>query len=552
MLCATAYPKEESMGETNLTGLMMDDYPLSLTAMVERAEMLTPGRKVVYRRPDCKVHRTTMGECARRARRLATALAELGIQSGDRVGTMMWNQPEHLEAYFGVPLMGAVIHTLNPRLHPDELGFIAGDAEDRALIIDESLLSVLDSFRDAYSFEHVIVVSHSGDTPEGALDYESLIEDHEPMSWPDPDERRACAICYTSGTTGRPKGVLYSHRALVLHSFMAALPDQMNVSMRDTVLPVVPMFHANAWGIPYTATMAGASLVLPGPHLDAESVLDLLADEKVTLTAGVPTVWMAMLKAIEDEPERWDLSSVNRLLVGGSAVPKSMIEGYQKHGLTIVQGWGMTETSPLASTSTLPPELDGVADDEQFEYRARQGTPAPFVDIRARGDDGELIPWDDQAMGELEVRGPWVAAAYFQGVGAEKFTDDGWFQTGDVVKIDQRGSIRITDRSKDLVKSGGEWISSVDMENLLMGHPAVAEAAVIAVPDEKWDERPMAIVVLKDGAEATPDDLREHLSSNFAKWQLPERVEFIDEIPRTATGKFKKIALREQYVKATV
>jgi fatty-acyl-CoA synthase len=547
-----AYPKEESMGETNLNGLMMDDYPLSLTAVVERAELLTPDRKVVYRRPDCKVHRTTIGECARRARHLAAALTELGIGSGDRVGSLMWNQPEHLEAYYAVPLMGAVIHTLNPRLHPDELGFIAADAEDRALIVDESLLGVLDSFRDAHSFEHVIVVSHSGQTPEGALDYESLIDDHEPMSWPTPDERRACAICYTSGTTGRPKGVLYSHRALVLHSFMAALPDQMNVSMRDTVLPVVPMFHANAWGIPYTATMAGASLVLPGPHLDAESVLDLLADEKCTLTAGVPTVWMAMLKAIESEPDRWDLRALKRLLVGGSAVPKSMIEGYQRHDLYIIQGWGMTETSPLASTSTVPPELDDASDDEKFDYRARQGTPAPFVDIRARGDDGELIPWDDQAMGELEVRGPWVAAAYFQGTGAEKFTDDGWFQTGDVVKINQHGCIRITDRSKDLVKSGGEWISSVDMENLLMGHPAVAEAAVIAVPDEKWDERPMAIVVLTDGAEATADDLREHLSSNFAKWQLPERVEFIDEIPRTATGKFKKIALREQYVKTPV
>ena len=540
------------MGETKLTGLMMDDYPLSLTAIVERAELLTPGRKVVYRRPDGNVHRTTMGDCARRARRLGSALAELGIGSGDRVGTLMWNQPEHLEAYYGLPAMGAVVHTLNPRLHPDELGFIVADADDRAIIVDETLLGVLDSFRDAYDFEHVIVVSHSGNTPDGALDYESLIDGAEPMQWPAPDERRACAICYTSGTTGRPKGVLYSHRALVLHSFMAALPDQMNISMRDTVLPVVPMFHANAWGIPYTATMAGASLVLPGPHLDAESVLDLLADEKCTLTAGVPTVWMAMLKAIEAEPERWDLSSLRRLLVGGSAVPKSMIEGYQKHDLFIVQGWGMTETSPLASTSTVPPELDGAPDGEKFEYRARQGTPAPFVDIRARGDDGELIPWDDETMGELEVRGPWVAAAYFQGSGAEKFTDDGWFQTGDVVKIDQRGCIKITDRSKDLVKSGGEWISSVDMENLLMGHPAVAEAAVIAVPDEKWDERPMAVVVLKDGAEATPDDLRQHLSSNFAKWQLPERVEFIDEIPRTATGKFKKTALREQFVKTPV
>jgi fatty-acyl-CoA synthase len=540
------------MGETGLTGLMMDDYPLSLTAIVERAESLTPGRKVVYRRPDGNVHRTTTGECATRARRLGSALAELGIGAGDRVGTLMWNQPEHLEAYYAVPLMGAVVHTLNPRLHPDELGFIASDAEDRALIIDESLLGVLDCFRDAHEFEHVIVVSHSGSTPDGTFNYESLIDGQEPMSWPAPDERRACAICYTSGTTGRPKGALYSHRALVLHSFMAALPDQMNISTRDTVLPVVPMFHANAWGIPYTATMVGAALVLPGPKLDAESVLNLLADEKVSLTAGVPTVWMAMLAAIEAEPGRWDLSSLNRLLVGGSAVPKSMIEGYQRHGLTIVQGWGMTETSPLASTCILPPELDDAAADEQFEYRARQGPPAPFVEIRARGDDGELIPWDDKAVGELEVRGPWVAAAYFRGAGTEKFTEDGWFQTGDVVRLDHRGCIRITDRAKDLVKSGGEWISSVDMENLLMGHPAVAEAAVIAIPDDQWGERPMAVIVLKDGADVSPDDLRRHLSSHFAKWQLPERVEYMEEIPRTATGKFKKTALREQFVKTAV
>jgi fatty-acyl-CoA synthase len=540
------------MGEPVLYGLMMDDYPLSLTALIERAELLTSSRKVVYRRPDGEIHRTTMGDCARRARRLATALAGLGIGEGDRVATMMWNQPEHLEAYYGLPSMGAVVHTLNPRLHPDELSFIAADAEDRAIIVDDTLLGVFDSFREAHHFEHVIVVSHAGETPDDTLQYEALIREGEPMRWPEPHERRAAAICYTSGTTGRPKGVLYSHRALVLHSMAAALPDAMNISARDAVLPVVPMFHANAWGIPYTATMMGASLVLPGPKLDAESVLDLLADEKVTLTAGVPTVWMAMLGAIESEPDRWDLSSLKRLLVGGAAVPKSMIEGYQKHDLMIVQGWGMTETSPLASTSIVPPELDGASPEEQFEYRARQGIPAPFVEIRARGDGGELIPWDDQAMGELEVRGPWVAAAYFQGTGAEKFTDDGWFQTGDVVKIDQRGCIKITDRAKDLVKSGGEWISSVDMENLLMAHPAVAEAAVIAVSDEKWGERPMAVVVLREGAEASPDDLRQHLSSHFSKWQLPERVEFIDEIPRTATGKFKKTALREQFVKAAV
>ena len=393
------------MSEPILSGLMMDNYPLSLTTVVERSEQLTADRKVVSRRPDGSIHRTTMGQCAARARRIASALAELGIGEGDRVGSLLWNQPEHLELYFGVPAMGAVIHTLNPRLHPDELGFIAGDAEDRAIVVDESLLPAFDAFRSAHEFEHVIVVSKGGDVPDGAIDYESLIEAAEPMDWPAPHERRAAAICYTSGTTGRPKGVLYSHRALVLHSMGAALPDAMNVSTRDTVLPVVPMFHANAWGIPYTASMVGAALVLPGPRLDAESVLDLLADECVTLTAGVPTVWMAMLKAIETEPDRWDLSSLNRLLVGGSAVPKSMIEGYQRLGLFIVQGWGMTETSPLASTAIVPPEMDDAPDDEKFEYRARQGTPAPFVDIRARGDDGDLIPWDDEAMGELEVRG---------------------------------------------------------------------------------------------------------------------------------------------------
>ncbi len=540
------------MSEPILSGLMMDNYPLSLTTVVERSEQLTADRKVVSRRPDGSIHRTTMGQCAARARRIASALAELGIGEGDRVGSLLWNQPEHLELYYGVPAMGAVIHTLNPRLHPDELGFIAGDAGDRAIVVDESLLPAFDAFRSAHEFEHVIVVSQGGDVPDDALDYESLIEAAEPMDWPAPHERRAAAICYTSGTTGRPKGVLYSHRALVLHSMGAALPDAMNVSTRDTVLPVVPMFHANAWGIPYTASMVGAALVLPGPRLDAESVLDLLADERVTLTAGVPTVWMAMLKAIETEPDRWDLSSLNRLLVGGSAVPKSMIEGYQRHDLFIVQGWGMTETSPLASTAIVPPELEDASPEDQFEYRARAGTPAPFVDIRARGDDGELIPWNDEAMGELEVRGPWVAAAYFQGSGSEKFTDDGWFQTGDVVRINPQGCLRITDRTKDLVKSGGEWISSVDMENQLMGHSAVAEAAVIAIPDDQWGERPMAIVVLKDGTEATADDLRDHLAKGFAKWQLPERIEFIDEIPRTATGKFKKTSLREQFVKAAV
>ena len=505
------------MTETMRSGLMMDDYQLTLTSIVDRAEQLTPSRKVVSRRPDGSIERTTLGECVERARRLGSALEGLGVEDGDRVATMLWNQPEHLELYFAVPLMGAVIHTLNPRLHPDELGFIASDAEDKVIVVDESLL-----------------------------------ERAEPMSWPALEERRACAMCYTSGTTGRPKGVVYSHRALVLHSLVTALPDMQSISSRDTILPVVPMFHANAWGLPYVAAFAGTGMVLPGPRLDPVSVLDLLADEKVTLTAGVPTVWMAILESLDAEPDRWDLSSMRHMIVGGSAVPKSLLEGFDRHGLEIIQAWGMTETSPLGSVCRLPLDLDDAPAEGQYEYRTRQGIPAPFVEIRARGDDGELIPWDDETMGELEVRGPWVAAAYHRGRGAEKFTDDGWFQTGDVVRIDARGCIRITDRSKDLVKSGGEWISSVDVENLLMAHPAVAEAAVIAMPDEKWGERPLAVVVLREGEEAGPDELRQHLSQEFTKWQLPERFEFIDEIPRTATGKFKKTDLRERFVTASV
>ena len=539
------------MTERMLNGLMMDDYPLTLTAVVERAEQLSPGRKVVSRRPDGQIHRTTVGECALRARKLASAFSELGIGDGDPVATLLWNQPEHLELYYAIPLMGAVLHTLNPRLHPDELSFIVADAQDRAIIVDESLLEVFESFRSAQDFDHVIVVSHSGETPEGMLNYEALIEGSEPAEWPVLDERRACSMCYTSGTTGRPKGVIYSHRSLVLHSLMAALPDAHSISSRDTILPVVPMFHANAWGLPYIAAFAGTSLVLPGPRLDAESVLDLLAEERVTITAGVPTVWMAVLQALEKEPERWDLSALRLMIVGGSAVPRSMVEGFDRHGLTIIQAWGMTETAPMGTICRLPMELQDAPADEQYEYRVRQGVPSPFVEIRARGEDGELIPWDDQAMGELEVRGPWVAAAYHRGQGAEKFTEDGWFQTGDVVKIDSRGCIRISDRSKDLVKSGGEWISSVDLENHLMAHASVAEAAVIAIPDERWGERPMAVVVLREGTEAAPEQLREHLAQHFAKWQLPERFEFVEAIPRTATGKFKKTDLRERFLGVT-
>jgi fatty-acyl-CoA synthase len=534
-----------------LTGLTMDGYPLTLTCVVERAERFHGHRDVVSRRPDGTVVRTTLGECARRARHLATALSSLGVGDGDRVATLMWNQHEHLEVYLAVPPMGAVIHTLNPRLHADELGFIAGDAEDSVIVVDESLLEVFATFQAAQRFQHVIVVGHSGGAPGWALDYETLVGSHEPARWPDLDERRAAAMCYTSGTTGRPKGVVYSHRALVLHSMTSALPDQLGVSSRDTILPVVPMFHANAWGLPYAAALAGAALVLPGPRLDPVSVLDLLAQEKVTMSAGVPTVWMAVLAALDDaaaaEPGRWDLSHLDRLVVGGSAVPRSLLEGFDRHGLTVIQAWGMTEMAPLGTVCRQPAALDRAEADERYNFRARQGIASPFVDIRARDDEGRLIPWDDEAMGELEVRGPWVAASYYRGRGADSFTEDGWFRTGDIVRIDQRGCIRICDRAKDLVKSGGEWISSVDLENHLMAHPSVAQAAVIAIPDQRWGERPLAVVAMRDGCQASADDLREHLSGEFAQWQLPDRFEFVASIPTTATGKFKKTALRETY-----
>jgi fatty-acyl-CoA synthase len=548
MIDARSVDLATNMGDAMLNALMMDDFQLSLKALVERAERLSPASLVASRCPDGSVRRMTIGECAQRARRVACGLAGLGIGDGDRVATLLWNQTEHLELYFAVPLMGAVIHTLNPRLTPDELSYIAADAEDRVVVVDESLLHVLDSLD--WDFEHVIVASDSGYSRPGSTHYESLIMASEPMNWPAIDERRAAAMCYTSGTTGRPKGVVYSHRALVLHSLVLPLPDTFGISSRDVILPVVPMFHVNAWGLPYAATLTGAGLVLPGPRLDPVSLLDLIAGERVTLAAGVPTVFMAVLQALDADPGSWDLGSLERVNLGGAAIPTSLIAGFDRHGVTIVQGWGMTETSPLGTVCRLPADVESAAPAEQFEYRARAGTPIPLIEIRARADDGALIPWDDQALGELEIRGPWVAAAYHRGTGADKFTDDGWFRTGDVVRINGRGCMRICDRAKDLVKSGGEWISSVDLENQLMTHSAVAEAAVIAIPDERWGERPLAAVVLRDGMEAAPDELRAHLGSEFAKWQLPDRIEFIEAIPRTATGKFKKTALRERFVEA--
>ena len=471
------------------------------------------------------------------------------MKPGDRVATLAWNHGRHLEAYFAVPLCGGVLHTLNPRLSVQDIAYIINHADDSVVILDDVLWPLWERLRPEVKPRHVIVWGHGQPAPEGAVDYEQLIEPELPDFSPPPiEENDAAGLCYTSGTTGHPKGVLYSHRALVVHSLISAVPDSFGLSKSDVVLPVVPMFHVNAWGLPFTATMVGAKQVFPGPHLDPVSVLNLLADEQVTLTAGVPTVWLAILDQLDCNPGKWNLKSLHTMIVGGSAAPQSMIECFEKrHGLRVVHAWGMSEMSPIGTLCKPGPRGTRLPDPEKFRLRATQGTAVPFVDVRAVGDQGE-VPWDGKSMGELHVRGPCVARSYFRNPAeADKFTMDGWFRTGDVVTIDPEGYVRITDRSKDLIKSGGEWISSVDVENALMGHPAVKEAAVVAVPHEKWSERPVACVVLKEGAKASDEELRAWLEPRFAKFWLPDAFVFLQQIPRTATGKFLKAALREQF-----
>jgi len=537
-----------------MRGLMMD-YPLTIPTIVRRVETLFADRKVVSRRPDRTICRSTYREVVDRVRRLSVALQDLGVKPGDRVATLAWAGQEHLEAYLAIPSIGAILHTLNLRLHPDDLSYIVNDAADRVLIVDASLLPLYEKFRDRVNIAHVIVIGGSDGVSgfsrtNDLIDYETLLAAADPSRYLEPsfDENTAAAMCYTSGTTGRPKGVLYSHRAVILHSFGQGLVDTLGIGERDTILPIVPMFHVNAWGLPFTATLFGAAQVFPGPHLDAKSVLELLVCERVTLTAGVPTVWLGVLNELDQHPGEYDLSRIRAIVIGGSAAPPAMIRAYkERYGLDIVHAWGMTEMTPLGTLCNLPSSLQDAPADEQFRYRAKQGTPLPFVELRASTEDGQA-PWDGTTMGELEVRGPWVAAQYYNVNGPDdRFTKDGWFRTGDIVTIDASGCIELTDRAKDLVKSGGEWISSVALETALMGHPSVAEAAVVAVPHPKWDERPLAVVVLKPGAKTTKDDLLAFLAPQFAKWWLPDAVEFAPEIPRTSVGKFKKSVLRDQF-----
>ena len=529
-----------------MDGLMID-YQLNVPAILRRADELYGDREIVSRLPDKSWHRYTYADFVSRAKRLAVALRALGLEDGDRVGTLMWNHHEHLETYVGAPVGGFVTHTLNLRLHPDDNTYIASHAGDKVLVVDKVLWPLAAQFVDRVGFEHVIAVG-AGDVPEGALDYEELVAsaDESAFVYRDIDERKAAAMCFTSGTTGLPKGVVYSHRAIAIHALTSVSLLALNEG--DTVLPVVPMFHANAWCFPFSCTLVGAKQVFPGPHMDSETLLDGLAEQKVTVTAGVPTIWMGILQALDANPGRWDLSSLRLMTVGGAAAPRAMIEAFsERHGLHIVHGWGMTEMSPVGTMSGAPGQEVGLDPQEAYSRRALQGLPLPFVEIRASGAEG-LIPWDGQTMGELEVRGPSISSAYFASdEGTDRWTTDGWFRTGDIVSIHPDGFVEVQDRAKDLVKSGGEWISTVALENALMGHPAVAEAAVIAVPDEKWSERPLAVVVVREGEDVSPEELREFLAPSFAKWWLPERFEFVDEIPKTAVGKFRKTALREQF-----
>jgi fatty-acyl-CoA synthase len=527
-----------------LEGLMQHDFPLTLQHILERMRRLFADSEVVSVR-DGERTRASYGEVVERADRLCSALQQLDIGSGDRVATFAWNTREHLEAYLAVPCMGAVLHTLNVRLFAEQLTYIVNHAEDRVIIVDDSLVPVLDKLAPSFeSVRHYIVIGDgdAGSLPD-PLRYEELLEAQEPgYDYPELDDRQAAGLCYTSGTTGHPKGVLYSHRSNVLHSLAQCMADSIGMRSDDRVMPVVPMFHANAWGIPYACGLTGADLVMPGHDLSAPALAALIAEERVTLSGAVPTIWMDLLRhADENQP---DLSSLRLVICGGSAVPLALMQQLEeRHDVRVIQAWGMTETNPLGSVARPPGQAKA---DEHWRYRATAGRPSALVEARLKRDGGEDAPWDGESTGELEVRGPWVARAYYRDEESEAKFDAGWLRTGDIAAIDEHGFIKISDRAKDVIKSGGEWISSVELENEIMGHPAVLEAAVIAMPDERWSERPLACVVLEEGAELTLEELREHLAPRVAKWWIPDEVAVIDEVPKTSVGKFDKKVLRRR------
>lgn len=527
----------------------MQDFPLTITAIMRHGCGVHGARTVTTATGD-GYRRTSYREMGQDAARLANGLRRLGVSGDQRVATFMWNNAEHLTAYLAVPSMGAVLHTLNIRLFAEQIAYVANEAEDQVVLVDVSLARLLAPVLSDFKTVHSVIVVGEGDTTpfEGSgkavLRYADVLAgESADFDWPQIDEKSAAAMCYTSGTTGHPKGVAYSHRSSYLHTMAACTTNGIGVGAVDSVLPVVPMFHANAWGLPYAALMAGADLVLPDCHLDARSLIRMVEDQRPTVAGAVPTIWNDVLHRLEEDPDH-DMSSLRLVVCGGSAVPVSLMRTFEeKHGVQIRQLWGMTETSPMATMAWPPP---GTPEDQHWAFRATQGQPICGVEMRIVDDDGQVLPNDGNAVGEVEVRGPWIAGSYYLTPDDSKF-DSGWLRTGDVGRLDERSFVTLTDRAKDVIKSGGEWISSVELENCLIGHPDVVEAAVVGVPDERWQERPLAVVVAKEGASVSADDLRKFLSDKVVRWWLPERWTFAEEIPRTSVGKYDKKAIRSRY-----
>lgn len=527
-----------------IVGQIMD-YPLTLAPVLERAARLFGPREIASRLADGSMHRYTFCEMHSRVHRLAHVLRDLGLSPGDRVGTLCWNSFRHLELYFAVPCSGMVLHTLNLRLSPEQLSYVINHAGDRVIFADRSLLPLLEAIRDQIGgVERIVVLPDTGDG-----DYEELLSaaPDSRVAWPDLDEHTAAACCYTSGTTGNPKGVLYTHRALVLHCYGLCLADTFAFSRRDTIAILVPMFHVNGWGMPWAGVMAGAKLVFSGRQLQPSDVAWLIERERVTFASGVPTIWMGLYAYLDSHPH--NTSSLKHIFCAGSALPKQFVEGFAKeYGIPVKLAWGMTETAPIATVMAVGEEVDALPDEPKFDLLARHGMPLPGIDVRIVDDDGRELPWDGATMGELQVRGLWVISGYWQVDSSASFAG-GWFRTGDVATIDEHGFIQITDRTKDLVKSGGEWISTVDLENAIMGHPKVAEAAVIAVFHPKWHERPLACVVPRDEHRGTltKQEILDYLAPRIMKWWMPDDVVFIESVPKTSVGKFNKRALRERF-----
>jgi acyl-CoA synthetase (AMP-forming)/AMP-acid ligase II len=538
-----------------LQGLMMRT-PLLISSLITHADRHHGDIEIVSRRVEGDIHRTTYHELHRRSRQLANALASLGLRAGDRVATLAWNGYRHMELYFAVSGSGAVLHTINPRLHPEQIAWIVNHAEDQALLFDLTFLPLIEAVAPhCRTVRHwVAMTDHAHMPAAGKVElacYEDVLGSHsDHYDWPEFDENTASSLCYTSGTTGNPKGVLYSHRSTVLHSMAAALPDALNISARDVILPVVPMFHVNAWGLPYVAPMVGSKLVFPGPALDGKSLYDLFEAEKVTCSAGVPTVWQGLLAYTEANNLRF--SSMNRTVIGGSACPPAMLRLFQeKYGVHVLHAWGMTEMSPLGTACTFKQKHLALPPEERVKVQYKQGRVLYGVDMKIVGDDGGELPWDGTSFGDLLVRGPWIVREYYKSDGGNPLKTDGaggaWFPTGDVATIDADGYMNITDRSKDVIKSGGEWISSIEIENIAVSHPAVAMAACIAARHPKWDERPLLVVMKKPNAEVTREALLAHYEGRVAKWQVPDDVVFVESIPLGATGKMLKAKLREQF-----